>query len=320
MMGSAVRKAEVWKRRLLLGGILGVLVFVALIFVGDARAVGRRLLMLSPLLIIFLIFFSILDYYFRFLRWQFLLKPFHLDLSNPQSLVVFLAGLSLSATPGNLGEAVKSFLLEKKSIPVSKTLPVVFAERLTDGTGIALLATVGAAQFHYGWTVLVVFLCIFAAALLFVSREKWFMSFANFLRSRKKLGGLANSLESFYRSVRVVFSWKRLTVAIFLSACSALFQSVAFYFLLRGIYAPISFLEALFFLNLSSIAGGVSLSPGGLVVVEGSLMALLLSRQIPVEAACTSVILVRFFNLWLGFLVGIFALRWTVVHWVLEER
>ncbi|MDI6869406.1 MAG: lysylphosphatidylglycerol synthase transmembrane domain-containing protein [Coprothermobacterota bacterium] len=319
-MEESHRKAEAWKRGLLLAGILGLLVFVALLFWGDARAVGAKILTLSASLAFFLVVLSAFDYYFRFLRWQFLLKPFHFSLRHQESLIVFLAGLSLSATPGNLGEAVKSFLLEKRDIPVSKTLPVVFAERLSDGSGIALLATVGAVQFHYGWTILVAFMCFFLLAMLLISREKWFLSLIKFLRSRGKLSHVADSLDSFYASVRLVFTWKRLAFAIFLSACSAFFQTVAFFYLLKGIYAQITFMEALFFLNLSSIAGGVSLSPGGLVVVEGSLMALLLSRQVPVEAAATSVMIVRFFNLWLGFIVGIFALRWTIAHWVLDER
>ena len=319
-MDESPQRTLAWKKGLFLVAVLGLLVFVGLLFWGDAQAVGAKLLELSPSLAILLVFLSALDYYFRFLRWQFLLKPFHFALRYQESLIVFLAGLSLSATPANLGEAVKSFLLEKKEIPVSKTLPVVFAERLSDGSGIALLATVGAIRFHYGWTALVAFLCFFLFAMLLVSRERWFYSMTRFLRSRGKFLRLVQSLDSFYSSVRLVFTWKRLLFAILLSSCSAFFQTLAFFCLLRGIYAPITFMEALFFLNLSSIAGGVSFSPGGLVVVEGSLMALLLARQIPVEAAATSVLVVRFFNLWLGFIVGIFALRWTIAHWVLGER
>lgn len=319
-MDESHQRTLAWKRGLLLAGILGLLVFVGLLFWGDARAVGGKLLELSPSLAILLVLLSVFDYYFRFLRWQFLLKPFHFALRYQESLLVFLAGLSLSATPANLGEAIKSFLLEKKDIPVSKTLPVVFAERLSDGSGIALLATVGAIKFHYGWTALVAFFVFFFLAMLLVSREKWFYSLTGFLRSKTKLSRAAQSLDSFYSSVRLVFTWKKLPFAILLSSCSAFFQTLAFFYLLRGIYAPITFMEALFFLNLASIAGGVSFSPGGLVVVEGGLMALLLARGIPVEAAATSVLISRFFNLWLGFIVGIFALRWTIAHWVLGER
>lgn len=320
MMDESYHKAESWRKRLLLAGIIGLLVFVGLLFWGDARAVGEKILNLPVPLALLLVILSAFDYYFRFLRWQFLLRPFHFRLSFQESLIVFLSGLSLSATPGNLGEAVKSFLLEKRDIPVSKTLPVIFAERLSDGSGIALLATFGAIQFNYGWTFLLAFLCFFILAMVLISREKWVKSLINFLRSKKKLQNIAGSLDSFYSAVKLTFSWKMLSLSIFLSSCSALFQTLAFYFLLKEIYPPITFMEALFFLNLSSIAGGVSLSPGGLVVVEGSLMALLLASSVPVEIAATSVMVIRFFNLWLGFLVGIFALRWTISHWVLQEK
>lgn len=319
-MDESHRKAESWKKALFLGGIIGLLVFIGLLFWGDARAVGEKILNLPVPLALLLVVLSAFDYYFRFLRWQYLLRPFHFSITFQESLIVFLSGLSLSATPGNLGEAVKSFLLERREVPVSKTLPVVFAERLSDGSGIALLATIGAIQFNYGWTFLLAFFCFFLLAMVLISRKKWVKSLINFLGSRKKLQNVAFSLCSFYSAVKLTFNWKMLSISIFFSSCSAFFQTLAFFFLLKEFFPPITFMEALFFLNLSSIAGGVSLSPGGLVVVEGSLMALLLSRSVSVDIAATSVMIIRFFNLWLGFFVGIFALRWTISHWVLQEK
>jgi len=65
------------------------------------------------------------------------------------SFLIFLAGFSLTVTPGKLGEAVKALLLrESHGIPAARTAPIVIAERFTDLVGLLLLACVGVFTFH----------------------------------------------------------------------------------------------------------------------------------------------------------------------------
>ena len=57
----------------------------------------------------------------------------------------------MSVTPGKLGEILKSYLLkEENGTEVSKSMPIVFAERLTDFISIVLLSIIGAFVFNYG--------------------------------------------------------------------------------------------------------------------------------------------------------------------------
>ena len=56
------------------------------------------------------------------------LKLLDIKISASDSKSIFFSGLAMSATPGKLGELLKSYLLKKiTDVPVSKSAPVIFA-------------------------------------------------------------------------------------------------------------------------------------------------------------------------------------------------
>lgn len=287
--------------------------------ISDIKAVGRQFISLPFGILSLVTFFSLADYSVRFLRWQILLKPFAFELNRNFSLITFISGLSLSATPGNLGEAVKALIMEKRSnIPLSVSFPIVFAERLTDGLGILLLALIGAIQFKYGWSALLLILSFFLVVLFLIKRKRTIFALIHFLGKRPRWAKLGESFESFYRAVLMAFDGKVLLVCILLSSFCALLQTTSFYYLLWSMTPNVTFLGAMFILNSTYLVGGISMSPGGIGVVEGGLMALLAAMEVPLDQAATATIVSRFFNLWLGVFVGMFVLRWVISHWFLK--
>src|ERR1043165_7269392 len=86
------------------------------------------------------------NYAIRLARWEAYLRRQGVEVPRRSSVLVFGAGLSLSITPGKLGELVKAYLLrELHGIPVTRTAPIVVAERVTDLIALLLLAVVGTA-------------------------------------------------------------------------------------------------------------------------------------------------------------------------------
>ena len=96
---------------------------------------------------------ALANYTIRFVRWALYLRARSVRIPLGSSALVFGAGLSLSITPGKIGELVKSYLLrELHDIPVTRTAPIVIAERVSDLIALVLLAVVGVAAYGIAQT------------------------------------------------------------------------------------------------------------------------------------------------------------------------
>lgn len=76
----------------------------------------------------------------RFFRWQFLLRSAGILVPIRENLSIYGASLIGIATPGYVGEALRSVFLKRRfGWPLRATLPVLVLDRLFDVTAIALL-------------------------------------------------------------------------------------------------------------------------------------------------------------------------------------
>src|SRR5262245_60188607 len=124
MIGIVVVRRWLW---LLIGLVIGLAAFS---IVGDLRNVGARLAGFAWRAFAAALALALGNCLLRFLRWQMYLRRQGVSAPVGSSVIVFVAGLSLSITPAKLGELVKSYLLrEMHDIPAPKTAPVVVAER-----------------------------------------------------------------------------------------------------------------------------------------------------------------------------------------------
>ena len=77
---------------------------------------------------------TLFNYFWRYVKWQYYLRSLEIHIHWLKSLLIFLSGLSMAITPGKIGELLKSYLLKSSTgAPVSRTSPIIIAERLTDG-------------------------------------------------------------------------------------------------------------------------------------------------------------------------------------------
>src|SRR5262249_48620202 len=91
------------------------------------------------------------NYLVRFAKWHYYLGRLGITIPRSRSLCIFLAGFTLTVTPGKIGEVVKSyFLRESDGVPMARTAPVVVAERMTDLIALILLAATGALSYEVG--------------------------------------------------------------------------------------------------------------------------------------------------------------------------
>lgn len=301
-------------RRLVPGLLLGFLVVLGLMLLGDIQKVSSLLLRFHWEYFFVAIGFTLVNYALRFLKWHFYLGQIGVRrLSVPASLRLFIAGFPLAVTPGKVGEVLKAVWLNRRTnIPVGRGISVVVAERISDGLAVLILSVVGVAAYPQFWPA---FLMILTAllAIIVVSQIRpaalWFFDLADRIRIFRPI---AQSAREFYEGSFSVFRPGATLLAVLLGTVSWLGEGVGFFFILLGLGLQPSqqlLAMAVFVLAFSTVVGAASALPGGLGAIEASIAGLLtLTLQQEPAIATSATVLIRLATLWLG--VGLGLLVW----------
>ena len=124
---------------------------------------------------------------------------------------------------------------------------------------------------------------------------------------------IAPRLMTAYLSSRALLSWRILLPSTVISLISWFGECVAFYFVLRGLGEPDSYLlllQATFVFAASTLFGLISFLPGGLGVTEAGMLALLATFATGVGrgGAAAATFVTRACTLWFAVAIGLAAL------------
>jgi uncharacterized protein (TIRG00374 family) len=303
--------------KLLASLLLGLAVVIVMGLVSDAREVGEDLGAFRWELLPAVLGLTLLNYLLRWLKWEYYLRRLSLGdgVSRMDSGLIFSAGLVLSVTPGKLGEVFKSVLLKRvNGTSVSRSAPIVLAERLTDGLAMLLLMAFGLTLYPPARAAFLVLVIATGVGILVLQNSALSLALINAV-GRLPLGEkVAPRLLTVYESTRQLLDWRVLLVSTLISLISWGFECVAFYYVLVGLGVagtPLLLLQATFIFAASTLFGLVSFLPGGLGVSEASSVGLLVALlSLATSTATTATILIRFCTLWFGVLIGVVALAW----------
>ena len=294
----------------MLAALLGIAVFALVVAWGDAPAVLRAIKGFPPVLIAPVLLLTIWNYGLRWLKWQYYLKVLGVHgLRRRTSLLVFLSGFAMGLTPGKAGEVTKSlFLRDLTGAPIAHTAPIVFAERLTDGFAMLLLASAGLVGFRFGAPSLLVVAAIAVLAVV-GTQTRPLARLALWVLPRIPVARrLTTAAEVAYASARELLAPRRLLLAVALGTASWAGECLALYLIVVGLGADPSLTllnQTTFALAFASLVGSASLLPGGLGAAEGTVAGVLelLAGQ-PREVAATATLLIRACTLWFGVALG----------------
>lgn len=295
--------------------VLGLVVVIAIGLFSDLREVGRDIGTFRWILLPAILGLTLLNYVLRWQKWDYYLRRLKLGdrVSRADSGLIFCSGLVMSVTPGKLGEVFKSYLLRRvNATPVTRSAPIVLAERLTDGLAMLLLMALGMTLYPPARPVFFVLLAATAIGILIAQNRTLSIRLIDAVE-RLPLGRkIAPKLRTLYTTTLQLLDWRILIVSTVISFVSWGFECVAFYYVLVGLGAqgtPLLLLQATFIFAASTLFGLVSFLPGGLGVSEVSSVGLLVALvKLSASASTTATILIRFATLWFGVLVGIIAL------------
>ena len=247
-----------------------------------------------------------LNYLLRFWRWQRYLARLEIEVPMGRSFAIFVAGLSGTITPAKLGEVLKCALLKRSfGVPVRRSVPIVLAERVTDASGVVVLAVAAGAGANR-WPLLVLALAGVAAIVLVVRSP--------LLERFSRLGEAPET-------ARALLETRLLLGMTALSAVSWFFECLAAYVCVRGLRLDLSLVDTVVVFSLGSLAGALSFLPGGLGVAEGSMTGLIqVLGDVPKAAAVAATVLIRLATLWFAVALGLVGLAVEEWQYRLQRR
>lgn len=246
------------------------------------------------------------NYVIRSERWHFYLKTIGLGLPRRRSYWLFLSGLSMSVTPGKIGEALKAVLLKmERDAPLERGVGIVFVERMVDIIGMAVLIAIGAIALPYGLLSFAAIVVVLALIIVIVASEGLSGRVVSWMKSGRRLSRIGGLLEAPLKDSRQLLTGRSLIIGATLSAIAWACESVAFFLILTGISAGIGLLECVFIYAFASVVGAISMLPGGMGTTEATMVGLLLAQGAVASVTSFAVILTRVSTLWFAVALGV---------------
>jgi glycosyltransferase 2 family protein len=293
--------------------VLAIIVMTAIALYADLPQMVKALVNFRWGFLPLILALTLFNYFWRYIKWQYYLRRLEIRLHWLKSLLIFLSGLSMAITPGKVGELLKSYLLKTATgEPVSRTSPIIVAERLTDGIAMIGLAFVGVILYRSSWELLLALFIFGLAVILIIQNRQLSLNLLGFGERMPFISRIAHLIRTFYESSFTLFQWRPLLLAILIGLISWSGECGALFFVYAGLGIAVSldlFIKSMFILAVSSLVGSVSGLPGGLGTADGSMVGLthlLITSSKAIAGAAT--LLIRLCTLWFGLGLGVIAL------------
>lgn len=309
---------ERFRRWALIGVAAGALLYLALSLWAGLPQVAAELGRFAWIWIAPILALSLFNYALRFLKWEYLLRRVAVRVPFGENVQIFLAGLAMTITPGKAGELLKPLLLRSAvGAPLTRTVPVLVAERGTDALAVLGLAAIGVAQyFAEGVEALAAVAAAGAVGLGVLASERLSLGLIGLLAHVPLLSRLRPRLEEAWRAMRTCLAPGPFVLTVLLSIVAWGAEALGYLLILRGFAVEAADLSvATFVYAFSSIAGAPS--PGGLGIADAAMQegALRLIEGITRPQALGAALLCRLATLWLGVAVGgVVLLRYGVAR------
>ncbi len=247
-----------------------------------------------------------LNYLLRYARWHIYLRTLGVRIGYWRNCQVFMAGLTMSLTPGKAGEALKAHLLRgDTNNPWSAGLSAVFAERLTDLMGVVILVVLGLSSLPLGRDMALLGVVTCLGLFLIFSQPIFLKPLIRLVGKIPGMAGRWERLAEIQSNIQQLLSFRLLVVALSISVVAWFAECLVLYFALVVSGGKASLMEATFVYALSTLGGALSLLPGGLIVTEGSMAGLLRLFGVELSRGVLVTVIVRLCTLWFAILIGI---------------
>ena len=260
-----------------------------------------------------MIILVLIAYLVRFLKWSLFLKNAGVHLKLKDNLFVFFSGMGMIITPAKVGEIWKGWLIRDiNGEKLSKTVPVVITDRVTDVIGLVILSLLGIFYYKNGIYILIVLLLIFVGFFIALKSEKISGKLISILE--KRAGKYSKDIKTMHATFLQLMSPKNMVGLSFLSAFAWFFECLALYFVIIGFGQSLSVILSTFVFSFASLVGAISMIPGGLGVAEATLSGMLQYFGLTSVDSVGAAMIIRFGTFWFGAVLGF------SVHFIFKKK
>ncbi len=296
-------------RRWIWTAIVLVIGVAAYVMVGDVSSLADRLGAFGWWAFAVALLLSLTNYGIRMVRWEIYLRWQGVRVPLASSAIVFGAGLSLSITPGKLGELVKSYLLrEMHDVPATKTAPIVVAARVTDMIALVVLALIGVVLYGVQTTLVIVAGGLVGFGLVLLAWPWLATALIDLMTSPQAVRRFRAPLRDVYGGIAALCRPGRLIVATLLALPAWGAECIGFALICNAFPGvEVSLPLAIVIYAATTIAGALSFLPGGLGVTEGAMTILLVQSAAHIDQATAldATLLTRIATLWFAVVLGL---------------
>lgn len=293
-------------RAVMLSALLSALVYAALAALTDAQQVVASLRDFPRTTLAAMVLLTLGCYLTRAVRWRYLSKVMQHPMGVRDSVYVQLSGMTMTVTPGKVGEALKGFLArEITGLPMASGVSLVFAERLADVVAVVALSFGAVGIFAnsalgLGFAVAALILGmvalnserVHAFALDMAVRQPW-------MRSHRA------SASTVSHTLRTVLAARPMVVSVLLSAVAWGLEGIAFWLCITGMdFNGLTLASAVAVYAISTLIGAFTFLPGGIGLTEASMAGLLIASGMAGADASAATLLIRVVTMWFGVALG----------------
>jgi uncharacterized protein (TIRG00374 family) len=209
---------------------------------------------------------------------------------------------------------VKSYYVQRDGgASAARTAPIILAERVTDILGLVLLAASGLLVYRTAFPVVAASALLALGLLVMLKSPRVARGVAAVVVRIPLLRRLAPRAEEFSSASDVLLGWRPLAIATLIAFISWIAEALAYWLVLLGLGVEANsttLFQASFVWPVATLAGGLLLTPGGLGVAEGGLVALAntLIDGVVRGIATAGALITRGATLWLPTAIGLVAM------------
>ena len=246
-------------------------------------------------------------------RWQILLKKNDINIPIKKSFLLFLGGMSMSITPGHVGELIKSQLIKTiYNIPRTKTAPIIFVEKFYDLTGAIIASIIGIIILGMDASLILISASILIVIIFLIYYRPIFEFILKRVTKTKFFSKYSENISDSYEIVRNSTTPQISSISFGLSILYWIIISVAVHFILLSFgIESISILKTISIYSSSVVIGAISFIPGGLGITEGSLIGLFSLEGIDISLALILSVMIRILTMWYSVSIGFICLKFT---------
>lgn len=297
------RRAMLWLAACLLASML---MATALFAFGESKTMLETIGRISPGIVLGCLGLSLVNYATRALRWHLYTRGLGLGVTLPRDTLYYIAGFSMTLTPGKIGEVLRLWFLRRgHGHSYERTLALIAADRLADAGTLVIIALVGIALLQASVVAIAPMAVITLVGVFLAVRPRYLAAMVGWgyaiIRRKPRLFG---RLRIAVKQLARLGSPRRLLAALLVSLVGWCAEVLQVWWVVHACGGTIDIWGAAVAFAVSMVVGSVTMVPGGLGGTEIGMVALLMQHGVSWEIAVTTTALVRLTTLWFSVALG----------------